>query len=416
MSEMRRQAIGRRNRGVLAAAALLTAMPIAGLAVSASAAASPFYVSFAGSGGELYQLSTTGVPGGTVADLGFPVIAGTSPALAPVGVYPFEGDHVDYQVAAISTYNMLYLDPWPPANEGDGALGVVYNDTTVPAASGTSPAVTYNLADSSFSLESPYATAYYVAAINSGQSFNFNHLLLVPNDPLMSGQEVIFDTGLLMAPHASPAVASDSNVDPNTDFIVSAGAAAFQGHNGDLWTDNWGSGISPATSGFDTGVAVVPDTNASITAYNYDTVQTGFATAINYANNGDALVVFQVYNNAGPFGFTVDTGLKMASDASPAIAYDGTTSLFDTSRSNGAHVEVAFRGTDGNLITWVGGTGAHTDTGLGISQGTNPAISYVNGGYEIAFHGTNGHLWLYNSSSGGTDTGLAMAPGSSPGL
>jgi hypothetical protein len=414
--------IGRRTRGAMAAAAsLLVATSVAGLATPARAASASFYVSYAN--GDALVLSDTGTPNGFVSltDLGFPEINGTNPSLAPVEASEGNGNYVNYQVAAVSTYNRLYLDPWLPANEGDGAEGVVYDDTTLPLASGTSAAVTYNLAtaDSPFTfIYNPASTPWYVDAWNSGESWNTNHLLLMANDPIQGGQDII-DSGLLMASGASPAITSDTNTtqpEPGGGYVTSElGQIAFQGSNGDLWDDQWGGGFSPTTSGFDTGQAMASGTNPSITAYNYDTVATGFATAI-HGTNGDALVNYQVYSNAGAIGFTIDTLATMAPGASPAIAYDGTTSLYNSSSSNGAHVEVAFRGTDGNLLIWNGSTDTTTDTGVAISPNTNPAIAFINGGYEVALHGTNGDLWIYNSLYQGIDTDLGMGSGSSPAL
>jgi hypothetical protein len=49
---------------------------------------------------------------------------------------------------------------------------------------------------------------------------------------------------------------------------------------------------------------------------------------------------------------------------------------------------------------------------------SSPAIVSLPGnGYEIAFQANNNHLWYYTTTnSGNRDTGLGMAPDSSPAL
>src|SRR5262249_38273906 len=126
-SEMRLQLTpaSRSIAAVTLVAAALTIGPI----VPAQATAPSYEIAYAGSSGELFTYETgTGV----INDLGFTVRSGTSPG-AGAG-----------QVAAQSPVPggfEVFIDPWPPANEGDGAEGVIYDDLTIPANPGTSPSV-----------------------------------------------------------------------------------------------------------------------------------------------------------------------------------------------------------------------------------------------------------------------------------
>jgi hypothetical protein len=59
---------------------------------------------------------------------------------------------------------------------------------------------------------------------------------------------------------------------------------------------------------------------------------------------------------------------------------------------------------------------AATQTSLVVAAGTSPAIARLTtGGYEVAFQGGNGHLWL-TGASGTSDTGFAMRPTTSPSI
>ncbi len=57
-----------------------------------------------------------------------------------------------------------------------------------------------------------------------------------------------------------------------------------------------------------------------------------------------------------------------------------------------------------------------TDTGQAMAQGTDPSITaLVGGGFETAYQGPNGHLWV-TGTQGTADTGLGMWPGTSPSI
>jgi surface antigen len=80
----------------------------------------------------------------------------------------------------------------------------------------------------------------------------------------------------------------------------------------------------------------------------------------------------------------------------------------------GSGWEVAFQGSNGSL--WVTGADVRGDLGLGMAPGTSPSITgLTTGGWEVAFQGSNGNLWVTGADVRG-DLGLGMAPGTSPSI
>ena len=79
----------------------------------------------------------------------------------------------------------------------------------------------------------------------------------------------------------------------------------------------------------------------------------------------------------------------------------------------GGGIQLAYHGTNGDL--WVSGPHGPVDTGLGLAQGTSPSIAGLStGGYEVAFQ-ANGSNTLYVYGPAGTgNTGLGLASGTSP--
>jgi hypothetical protein len=78
----------------------------------------------------------------------------------------------------------------------------------------------------------------------------------------------------------------------------------------------------------------------------------------------------------------------------------------------GRGYKVAFQGSNGNLWYYVSGVGA-VDTGLGMAPGTSPSITPLGGGM-IAFQANSGHLWYFQTGGPVQDTGYRMAPKTSP--
>ncbi len=109
----------------------------------------------------------------------------------------------------------------------------------------------------------------------------------------------------------------------------------------------------------------------------------------------------------------IATGAFLAADSSPAIAGLG-----------GGAIEIAFLGSGHDLwraspeTNWFHAGFEHGVT-FYVAPGTSPAVASDGaGGWKIAFHGANGHLWTNTSGPADvfTDTGAAMAYGSSPAL
>ncbi|HEV2639387.1 MAG TPA: CHAP domain-containing protein [Actinocrinis sp.] len=86
-----------------------------------------------------------------------------------------------------------------------------------------------------------------------------------------------------------------------------------------------------------------------------------------------------------------------------------------SSGSTPTSYKVAFQANNGSLYLYNPTSGA-TDTTLGVMTGTSPAIAPLkDGSYEAAFQAANtGSFYLYNTSSGGTNLSLGMASGTSP--
>jgi hypothetical protein len=189
--------------------------------------------------------------------------------------------------------------------------------------------------------------------------------------------------GLGMAANTSPAI---------TELYSGTNVTAFQANTGILWTDPGG----------DTGDAMAADTSPAITTLANDHYQ------VLYQAPGGCL------SSYSPWLGSACLNLGMAAGTSPSA-----TGLFDNS------LEVAFQSNGGQLWVWNSNTGAENLL-ADMAPGTSPSIMALNGNglednYAVAYHGSNGDLWVGEndqSSTGDgvtlTDTGLAMAPGTSP--
>ena len=111
-------------------------------------------------------------------------------------------------------------------------------------------------------------------------------------------------------------------------------------------------------------------------------------------------------------GGVIGSGALMAAGTSPAI----------TKLSTPGVTETAFVGQDNKLwrafpLTNFFHAGFEVGRTLDVAVGTSPAVAADNaGGWKIAFHGANGHLWTIDSASNIIDTGAMLAPGSNPAL
>jgi surface antigen len=126
----------------------------------------------------------------------------------------------------------------------------------------------------------------------------------------------------------------------------------------------------------------------------------GYRSAFN-ANSGTGTLFTFDYTGS----ITTNTTQGMASGTNPAVA----------ALSSGGYEE-AFQGTNGHLwVYYSAGNGG--DTGQGMASGTSPAIAAnSSGGYRVAFQANNGRLYYYDSSTGAADTGQGMASGTSPAI
>jgi hypothetical protein len=147
--------------------------------------------------------------------------------------------------------------------------------------------------------------------------------------------------------------------------------------------------------------------------------------SITVAPNGLALVAFQAKNHdlstwqgvPATKGSGASTGLGMASATNPSVASD-----------LGQEIAVAFQANDGLLWTWSGlpdtsGSGG-TNTGYAMAGGTSPSMVGFLGSpsnlFNVAFQSTSGLLFEWEGDIGtkgdAFSTGLGMAEGTSPSI
>jgi hypothetical protein len=112
--------------------------------------------------------------------------------------------------------------------------------------------------------------------------------------------------------------------------------------------------------------------------------------------------------------FTLAPGTSPTLAATPSDLTPGGPAEID-------HYTMAWQGSNGHL--WIWGPPANPiDTGLAMAPGTSPSLIRlsdalsIDGNYVAAVQGTNGHLWTLTSGTGAVahDSGAPMAPGTSP--
>lgn len=147
--------------------------------------------------------------------------------------------------------------------------------------------------------------------------------------------------------------------------------------------------------------AVTGLTAAVLTAAPAAAADFGFSVAFQ-GSNGDLWTVDQG-------GTPHDTGLGMAPHTNPAA--------METCVAGICPIYVAFQANTGILWTLNMRTGAPTNTGLPMLAGTNPSLSYTStGAVEVAYRGPNGDLWTYVAGVGGHDTTLPILGRTSPSI
>ncbi|GAA1649840.1 hypothetical protein [Actinoplanes couchii] len=187
---------------------------------------------------------------------------------------------------------------------------------------------------------------------------------------------------------------------------------------------NVAAGSSPASVRYYTGSTVVfkRDTDGALWAWNTTAGPKllgnglGMAVGTNPAvalDGGTVVTAFQAYGTGNLWYVSSnqttghDTGIKMATGSSPSIV---TT-------PNG--IQIVYTGSDNTLYRLKpGSTPTTVANGLGVASGTSPAVAAApdgGGNVEIAFqaYGT-GNLWYVDENNIGHDTGIKMAPGTSP--
>jgi hypothetical protein len=220
---------------------------------------------------------------------------------------------------------------------------------------------------------------------------------------------------------------------PSMTLSTSGYEIAFQANSGMLWT------LSSSGTATNTGLAMAPASSPSATYLSSGAVWIAFqgkdhflwqlgpdgvgrwagdglgveaktSPSITWVPSGGFEIAFQAWGEDTlwtllPDGTPRDTGLPMAPASSPSIATfpSGVETVFQRS----------------NHYLWGVGTydtGFQVSDGLGVESGTSPAyISLPTGGYEIAFQAWGlDTLWIVSSDNVGRDTGLKMAPGTSP--
>ena len=132
--------------------------------------------------------------------------------------------------------------------------------------------------------------------------------------------------------------------------------------------------------------------------------------------DGNAEIAFQA--NTGMLWYTppqsgagVDTENTVTTGSNPVVA-----GLTDSG------FEIAYSEPEGAIgLIGGGGGGVQDTTAMYASGSSSPAITAsANNGWQVAWNGGNGHLWLITSNDvgvdSGIDTGVAVESGTSPGI
>lgn len=219
--------------------------------------------------------------------------------------------------------------------------------------------------------------------------------------------------GIGMAANSSPSVSG-----------WSAGITAFQTNEGQMWTfqspnlNKFGLGMaantSPSIAGGGNCVRTAFQANSGMlytlnvstaSAQNlFDGMKPGTSPSINHTSGCSSWeIAFQ--SNEGQLiinttGSLYNPGLGMMAGTSPSM-YSGM---------------VAFQANTGHL--WILDVPGHSafDTGLAMAPGTSPALTYTESGYEVAYQSNTGNLNTYTGPGALHQYGLAMKAGTSPSI
>ena len=203
------------------------------------------------------------------------------------------------------------------------------------------------------------------------------------------GDDLSVNTGLGMMPGTSPSIGV------RTDGHVKV---AFQANTSNLWVyqSRYNNG-----GGQDLGLGMAPNTSPSLAMVDDENVLIAFQA------NTNELWITGTINGTN---WTVNTGLIMRPGTSPSLAL------------NDGGLTVAYQGQNTDLMTYDPYIGV-TDWGLGMADGTSPAIAYMtradtgDQGMKIAFQANTNQLWIVGLADGlPTDWQYPMMPGTSPSL
>ncbi|MFC6021361.1 hypothetical protein ACFP2T_34965 [Plantactinospora solaniradicis] len=136
----------------------------------------------------------------------------------------------------------------------------------------------------------------------------------------------------------------------------------------------------------------------------------GYAGTADLRMSSKGTVAFQAANSrlwvTGITGNGKELNFSVMPGTSPAIsAGTGQTTVLTGT--------VVFQGSNGNLWAAAAGSGSGGDHRQPMAPGTGPTVS--TDGTRVAYQGSNGRLWTTDGRSY-TDSGLAMAPGTSPSI
>ena len=107
--------------------------------------------------------------------------------------------------------------------------------------------------------------------------------------------------------------------------------------------------------------------------------------------------------------------MRIAAAVSVVVAGAGLAAAPHASAAGLSPVPVTAFQANGSGDLWFDGSKGYFDTGLAMAPGTSPSITAVNSGYEIAYQSSS-HLLGYTGIAGSALTGLAMDPASSPSI
>jgi hypothetical protein len=227
--------------------------------------------------------------------------------------------------------------------------------------------------------------------------------------------------GLGMAAGTSPSVSG-----------LSAGSyiVAFQANTSNLWTytpsggaTGFGLGMAAGTSPSATGVwygsyAIAFQAN---TGYLWTYTPSGVGSTGLKMRSGTSPSIAPLWGSGYVEAIQADTGDLWTYTSSGAATH---FALGIASRTNpsvaglpGGGYAVAFQSNDGYLWTYNSVTGASGSTGFAMAPGTSPSISGLsNGSFAVAFQAPNNDLWTFTPAGGGTHYGLGLAQGTSPAM